>query len=61
MIMISTAGIDEMKNREPGAPPVEQADVPGNGNGQNPNVPIDDGLPILFMAVLLYGDYKIKN
>ena len=64
--LISIAGIDEMKQRDAGLPPKEQSDAPGNGNGGgngggNPNVPIDDGLPILFIAALLYGVYKIKN
>lgn len=63
--LISIAGIDEMKQRDAGLPPKEQSDAPGTGGGggigNNPNVPIDDGLPILVIVTILYGVYKIKN
>ena len=54
-----------MRTRQPGQPPVEQNDNPGTGQGggigNNPNVPIDDYLPVLVILTLGYGVYKIKN
>lgn len=66
LISIASAGIDEMKQRDPGMPP--NVDNPGNGNGNgggngggNPNVPIDDYIPILMVAAGAYGIYSIRT
>lgn len=65
LISIGQAGIDEMRNRQADQPPVEQTDNPGTGGGggigNNPNVPIDDYLPVLVILILGYGVYKIKS
>lgn len=64
LISIAHAGIDEMRQREPGYAPIEQdpeADHHNNGHGGGPKVPIDDYVPILFLGTIIYGVYKINK
>lgn len=66
LISLAQAGVDEMRQRQPGYAPIEQVDPTPDHHqdghsGGGPKVPIDDYLPILALGAIIYGVYKIQN
>ncbi len=67
LLSISFAGVDNMKQRQPGQAPVEQIEPDhhqnGHNHGGNPNVPIDyvPALMIIFLGIVIFGIYYISN